>query len=545
MPHSPFTRLLGAFIVAAYFFFLLWPDERLHLWGWRGLVTAPFIFGYLTWWSVRSAPPEDDRAFHRTLPPGDGYAFWRTIRLHLFVVAGIALAVTVYGLTYNLGWEMISYGAAALAIPVWAWMAACGIAMSLATTSHRWRSLGYLSIFALPIFSSFWVYLISSRYEIDDTHWAWFTPWRTIALASAFLYTLVWWLVAAKHRRRLGALLGGATSMLLPWLYVYGAFMPVDRYSEIPEPPPSLISLERLPMPDVIEPSDDDRIVPYRFMKASGLRAGEYLSPYSLFIGNKRYFLNVVRTPEPLKEALLSLHEITREQRDDLTYVPVYPIFVADSEGRILSDKKAQERMLVSILPQANHFGSWHSETETGSLTTIHKSIREEPPSISLTTSSISADQWYFSTVIYSGVELPSVSAIKGGRLKLPEGGILRLLPLREDGTNFSLSFQINYRSFDQAAGPWWGRDENTNGFTGQPLIVARNSKGEARIIESPIFGERGKNFLMNWDQRDYFTGSTTDPSGKENLEFLQDSRIYILWSSQIGTKEFHLPVPE
>lgn len=37
MPHSPFTRLLGAFIVACYFLALLWPDERAHLWDWPSL----------------------------------------------------------------------------------------------------------------------------------------------------------------------------------------------------------------------------------------------------------------------------------------------------------------------------------------------------------------------------------------------------------------------------------------------------------------------------------------------------------------------------
>jgi len=231
MPYSPFTRLMAVLLVLGYALGLLYPDDRAYVWGWYAMSCLPVLLAVFVWTSVKDAPPFDDQAFHRSLPPGPGYAFWTVLRIFLVILAGIAVAVGVYCSIFHFGWRAISFGIAALTLPVFGYLAACAIAASVASSREHTKIWGWLAVLAVPVFSA----AIADRL-VDPSEQLpqqsglfYFSHFRTMTAAGVILYPLIWWLVAVRGRRALGMAFVVLTGFLMPWLYLQGDFFPLSE----------------------------------------------------------------------------------------------------------------------------------------------------------------------------------------------------------------------------------------------------------------------------------------------------------------------------
>ena len=534
MPHSPFTRLLGLFIVAAYALALLWPDERAHLWGWQGLATAPILFGIFTWWAVRGAPPRDDRAFHRTLPPGDGFAFRRVLMIHLAVLAGIALVVVIYGSWFNLGWQVISYGIAVLTLPVWAWMAAFAIGASLASSRQDWRSSGFLAVLAVPALSAAWMCWVRRDFVPEEKISVYFPPLRTIVLACGLLYPLIWWLVAVRHRRKLGIFFGAATSALIPWLYVYGDFVPYEREMH-DAPVREGITFVRHSPSGIVELPDDHRIVPFRQISVSGLGPDEFVRVHWIQMGGENHHLAEIR--EPYDRKLGGLVSFGSQ-------------FAADESGRVISGWEAMRRSIERELGPDGNFQGW-SAADGGPVASVilardesgHMRMPDEFEQ-ALTVPGVESKPWSFQGSVYQWVNVLEVAAMKGGRAYLPDGGVIELRSLFGRSGDPSLGLRIYRKCFDQFDGSWWGTEEDDGIYIPAPAVVAVDPSGHARFIPYGLAPKSGKNFLMQWQELSY-VGISMGPDYAAELERLKNSRLYVFWPKFQGTITADLPVPE
>ena len=554
MPHSPFTRFLATVIVALYALALLWPDDRAYVWGWYAMASLPIILGVFTWSAVRSAAPFDDRSFHRILPPGDGHAFFRVLWIHLLVLAGISLAVLIHCWSYNFGWQAMTYGIAMLTIPVWAFISATGLACSLASSTQHWRSMGWIAIFAMPLFSWAMMYWARSGF---DPEWpnrdVYFPQLRGVVLAAAGLYPLIWWLAAVARKRGLGILFGSATGALLPWLYVYGGFVKAPSSDDLyklaeksQERISSTLKLTRKPLPENPPPwipiSD--------LLSAEGLAEGDFVY--------LTWFLN---PPDVEKRAYMPTYEVRDEMVPENGGVRYVELTVQRSNGVIGWGQDSFWQGMRSQFPGDYKFEYWdRSLNRPSSPLVVMKPGRvvnhAQGPHTgermfgykNLTLERFKSEPWTIRVLPPAKWQLLGESETTHGKsFRLPHGGVIKMMPLElEDGGHFKIKFRHFDEELWQADGPWFGDARRyQTAWTDLRIVIADDASRTLFAVDALSYGQNSKIMLGRSSLSSFDAGANDSPEQTKRIEMLRHARVYVFLMEAKGPfEEFELPPP-
>ncbi|MES2657069.1 MAG: hypothetical protein V4689_00555 [Verrucomicrobiota bacterium] len=539
MPHSPFTRFFGLAIVLAYALILIWPYDNSFSWGWQLMIALPFVIAVFSWSAVRDAPPFDDLAFHRTLPPGDGFAFRRVLAIHGRVLLGIALAVIAYGWLVNFGWQTISYGIVFLTLPVWAVMGAGGIAASLSSSRQYGRTWGYVAIFVIPIFSMTGIYLQRNYLEPEMSGEFYLSAPRTMVLAGALLYPLVWWLVAVKRRRALGFGLGTAIGALMPWIFVYGGFVEAPGRDDWEQPVKSQVTISRkagIPAEGKWIPLDD-------VISISGLRQGEYINHLGFWARNGPRDVNSVDL---------------RLIPDDPGQVDDDPRYFDRVAGRFEGDhiewgERALWNHLRKQIPSHETFDFRDGKTDVPTHPAFLRPgesvfSRSKDGKLHENRPKLTAEQFTSATWIQSngGVfrmeKAGEVDVATGGTCRLSGGGVLRVSPLKQDGDRFYISFRQYYQDLWQADGPWLEDDDANRNWGGEPWIIAVDESGKHAFALPLRYSNDSKVMFGRISQTVFDAGEAKTREQLAHLEVLRGCRLYIFWSRMTGKLAREVP---
>ncbi|RYD75941.1 MAG: hypothetical protein EOP84_17550 [Verrucomicrobiaceae bacterium] len=599
MPYSPFTRFLGCVLVALVLLGLLWPDDRALEWAWHGTGAMAVLLAIFTWSAVKNAPPLDDRAFQHCLPPGANRAFFRMVWIHVLVLAGVSFAVILYCALWNFGWRAMSWGVVMLAIPAWALMSAVGVASSAGTSQQHWKSAGWFAIFAPPVFSwvvLYWMYENAEKYVPEAVY---FTPLRTVVLTAAVLYPLVWWLIAARKRRGLGLILGGATSALLPWLMVYGDFVKDER-QYVPQEVRARfagtgsVTVSRKPFAG----SDRDYIGVEDLIDVQGLAEGEFTC-VKMFArrGEKEENVSEIYTIEVSHDDLFSpprtsLPELLRGgsgdlmslNHMDLTGTFVYPIetvgigpsavptIVGKLGGKIVWGSEAVGLSMRRLLPSVETFvyrkAGYHSypslpgrrlvvENRDESGRRFDERPAERPYDESNPKSDLAKPWFARMSRPTSWKLLGSCLARDGGTFRIDGKGTLQIVPLAQqpDGQE-AIEVRRYFESLWQAQGPWFGDEKPTNNWSEYELaLVAIDEAGKSARVFSDFYllDEFGREKKQDWekvmlgeyDRTLIFNDDGLNGLNKEDIEILRKSHLYVL-ECRVShfSRDVELPVP-
>jgi len=560
MPYSPFTRFLACVLVALVALGLLWPDDRTFEWATYGTGAVAILVAVFTWSAVRNSPPLDDRAFQHCLPAGPGRAFFRVIWIHLLVLAGAALAVLVYCAVWNFSWRAASWGVVMLTVPAWALMSAMGVASSAGSSQQHWKSTAWFAILAMPLFSAgllYWLNLGVEKYEPANVY---FTPLRTMALTAATLYPLVWWLVAARKRRTLGLLLGGATSALLPWLVTYGDFVKVSANANTELPPSA--AAERLTLSRKPFAGSDKPWIPVEdLLDVQGLAEGELTSvTIGVRLGNDR------------DREYLTTYEVRDESHPESGGIRYVAAVASKQDGKIVWGAEAVNQRIRSLLPAVETFEYWEpslnrpatppvvrnpaaprfrrvdSPDEADPAAALEHELAEERPYYKrLTPEGFRAMPW--SLWVQSPTTwklLGSCLATEGTSFRLEAGGKLKVSPLVQspEGKD-SLSIRNYFELPWQTKGPWFG-PEMTAGYSGVAIqLVAVDESGKhAYLIDRLNYdGNNGKVMLGMYDRAVFRVDGADNAAEWKRIEMLRKSRLYVFASASTGfNREVDLP---
>lgn len=529
MPHSPFTRYLASGIVAAYAAVLLWPDPRAHVIGSYILGAMPFFIALFTWSAVRDLPPLDDHAFHRTLPTDDARVFRRTLRLHGMILAGITLAVVVCCLLLNFGWYMISYGFAVLTVPVWAFMAACGVATSAATSSHHRKSWAYLAIFVVPLLSALVAYRLWDHQELEPYYEI--GQLRRAALTGAILYPFCWWLIAVRRRRTLGLCLGMAIGSLMPWRFISGKFDHVIDF------PPAYLDEEAHKKSPVRITRKADMPGEGKWVRADsvldvqGLREGEFLDLTGISFAGKT--ADVFEIPDDPAVAAAGVYE-----------------------GRLLVGRFGGEEARWGARPVWDHlrkqipahetFQYWNPKQNVPAHLAFLKEgepgpvIRDPrgyftrkplPPAWDgvkrLTAGPL---KWVWAEAFHME-KVGEVSAEDGGTCRLPEGGVIRLSGIHETGSGYYITLRNYFEDVWRSDGSWLDRKSLDVFGEQEPWVIAVDESGKHTFALGPWnevnFHEIPLGSLL---ERYVQIGSATSPAEIARIEMMRKCRLHVFW---------------
>lgn len=544
MPLSPFTRIFGLAIVAAYFLAVLWPDESAALWGWQTMIALPIVIGLFSWSAVRDAPPFDDQAFHRVLPPGDGVAFRRVLMIHGMVLAGIAVAVIIYCRIYNFSGSAMAYGIAILTIPVWTLMAASGVANSLSTSRQSGITWPYLGIFAIPALSAFLICWLRDHPDFADFRksYRYRYPLReglsTIAVAGAVLYPIIWWLVAVKRRRALGLGLAIATGLSIPWMY--GAAM--HRGPRDEPPVKSHVTITR----KASVPADGKWIRVNETLSVDGLRKGEFAD---LDLSVNQNGLSAYEVPDDPAEVGVHQSSIIAGRFED---------------GTLSWGETAAWHHLRSQVPSLETFQFWWSQRESvpthlaflrpgktalfggpyGDTSRKPASIRQKK-----TEAEFSSTKWdLWSPGVFIFEKAGEVDVSDGGTCKLPGGGILRVNPLKQEGKGSSISFRRYYEDPWQSGGePWFGLKSPENRWTARPWVIAVDPTGKHAFALPSAFPVGQDQKVMLGQFMDYllYTGEAKTADELARVEMLRHCRLHIFWPEWVAPLQREILPPQ
>ncbi len=525
MPHSPFTRFYGLVIVAACFLALLWPDDHSYILGWQTLITAPLLIGIFTWSVVRHAAPFDDLAFHRTLPPGDGFAFRRVLGIHGLVLAGLALAMVAYCWSMNFGWQVMSYGILVLTLTAWALMTASGIAASLSSTRQWGRTWGYLAIFVVPVFSATWILFQRPYFDPEAQGKFYLSAPRTMALAGALLYPLVWWLVSVKRRRWLGFGLGAAISAMMPWIYIYGGFFKVPERDGWEPPVSSHVTIAR----KAVIPNEGKWLPVEDVISISGLRSGEFINHWGFWVRTGDDKIN------------LDHREIPDDPAQADAGAVVAPIIAGRFEGdEIQWGARAAWSHLRKQVSSHETFGFWNGKPNVRTHLAFQQSTAEE----------FTSAPWQqpFAGVFRLG-KVGEIDAERGGTCRLPGGGILKISPLQQHDSRFSISFRQYFEHLWHAEGTWFEADDVNRSYGSDPWVIAVDESGKHAFALSPLdfgYAPNSKLLFAGVSRSVFNAGEAKTREEIARMEMLRHCKLHVFWprlTARLGQEV--LPPPQ
>lgn len=506
MPLSFLTRLRGAIIVATFIFALFCLNGVALVWfAGTTLLVLPLLIWLLVSNSVRDAPPFDDSAFHRTRPVTNGQVFSHLVGFHLLVLAVVLAVLLAYCWWSNLGWREISTGMLSISVPWFALVSLFGIVASLATSRQHSKAWGFLALLLIPVLSFlgvFWYPATQGRHVF----------WPSLAgmlLAAAALYPPVWWLVAVKRRWLAGNLLGMAIGIAIPWLSL-AAQLPdswMDGHDRWRTPGLAILRLK-----EPAEAMTAGQAVASRVLEVRGLGPDEFIQIHDMTLAGS--------SSEPV------LSEMSQAG------------FSADENGRWIPMSASLIRVAGVPFSAAENLPVWQTSGVHGnrhrleggaflsSRSPYHNRGREP---LSAATQAL---PWFVSGSTYRWVKVIDAPTTDGGRSRLPSGGRMRLFPLKEDRGDFAITLRVTESP-----------RKEFRSYTQPPVIVARDSRGGARILELNLVNEC-PGFLV--ETCDYeFRGSPTSADRLEKLAILRDARLEVYWPEFRGHFQLTLPSPQ
>jgi hypothetical protein len=539
MPHSPFTRFLACVLVVLAALGLLWPDDRTFEWATYGTGAVAILLMIFTWSAVKSTPPLDDRAFHQCLPPGANNAFFRTIWIHLLVLSGVAIAMLVYCAVWNFSWRATSWGVVMLTVPAWALMSAVGVASSAGSSQQHWKSTAWFAILAMPLFSAGLLYWLNQGVQSHEPGVFYFTPLRTTVLTAATLYPLVWWLIAARKRRALGLLLGGATGALLPWLLTYGDFVKVPGNTNDDVFPPSAAA-ERLTLSRKPFAGSEQPWIPVEdLIDLQGLAEGEYTS-----------VMMSVRTGNDHEREALQTFEIRDESHPEGNGLRYGWAVASKQDGKVVWGAGAVNQRIRSLLPAVETFEYWEPSLNRPASPPVVRN----PAAPGLLLGDPTEERPYYRRISPEGfrsmpwsvwVQSPTTwkllgtcLATEGTSFRLASGGVLKISPLVQspEGKD-SLSIR-NYFEFPwQTKGPWFnpGVVRGHSGV-GVQLVAVDESGRHAYLIDGlRSEGNTEKVMLGMYDRATFHVDVADSAAEWKRIEMLRKSRLYVFASQTTG----------
>lgn len=549
MPHYRFTFLMASIIVLGYGLALLWPDEQAHVWGWRAMVCLPLLLAIFMWTAVRGAPPLDDRAFHRTLPPGDGVAFRQVLGMAMVVPVCVAVLVAIYCWKFNFGWRPLSFGVAVLTVPLVGGVAVLGLVSSLATSRSYTRVWPWLMFFAAPMFSALAMNWLTEKLDPETHRSVYFTHWRTMALAGALLYPLMWWLVAARRRLVLGGAMAFALGVLMPWLYHYGDLGPereFERRDSRQIPPLTRITVVRKEIPAV--PEWKGKIIDMdQLIGIEGLEKDEFLVGGFMSSGNS--------SADP-NRLYFRTSEVVGREEGSRKWKYGYISGGISEMGTVALGRGVVWDSLRRKIPAGMSLGCWDADldgpTRLGILApgevlegeellsyggrnrrTEARTIREE---------SLRNTQWNFygSVVKFGNAGIFPID--RGGSEKMAGGGLLRVDPLKWEDGHAIVGINCYQEDLWQADGPWPGEDQNRSIADSPWGIVVDETERQAYMIDDFRWsGER--NAMLGYKYRLKFdAGQADSPERKKRLERLPHCKLYLFTPKLSGWVRQEMP---
>lgn len=511
MPFSPSTRILRVAILAGIAAILLWPSREVHAWGASALFVLPLLIWLLTSRAVRDAPPFDDRAFHRTLPPGAGYAFWRVVRFHLFGCAGVVVIVAAYCWLNNLSWAEVIWGVAFFMIPATALVSVFSVVSSLATSRQHWGGWPYIYILLIPAATSL---LFSFRFwELDGMG-----ALVSTILASSVLFPFIWWLVAARGQRKIGAILGVMVVFMSPWFLVLlqplGSIILKSRKSQ--NQPANGITIRRICSDQTDEPDSVGTHHLFSHLTAMGLGEDEFVW-INRICSKPREGLNAGRGFDLYDEG-----------------------FATDANGRAIGDVEPFSRVFSrevpatrSLLEDSGGDAEFRSILNR-SRNPTHRSFEIYQETMNL--AGLDEQPWLLSGSVFQWRKLGDFPAIDGGRCWFPADGGIQVMPLEESGDQILLTVYVD-RSAVAPAVPMIPLESGL-------VVVAVDPGGQATVLELSATNYSGR-FLMSSVQLDCTGGYSGSQGDLIDVDQLRRSRLHVFWPEFKGTIETVLPVPD
>ncbi|MEK7951586.1 hypothetical protein [Luteolibacter soli] len=549
MPYSPFTRFFAVVLVALVAFGLMWPDDRAFQWAIYGTGTIAVLAIVFTWSVVKNAPPLDDRAFHQCLPEGLSRAFLRTMWIHLLVLAGIALAVLVYCWIWNFSWRTASWGVVMLTIPAWALMTAVGVASSAGSSQQGRKLTAWFAIFGTPVLSAVLLYFLNRGVDRPALELVYFSRLKTTALTAATLYPLIWWLVAARKRRTLGLVLGGATSALLPWLAIHGDFMKVSRELILDSRKPSA-AIERLTLSRKPFSESDETLIP----------VGDLIDIQGLAESESARVVMSIRFGEAGQPSLATFHNWeglgTFEFRNEIhageetfRYVPAT---ATNEGGKIVWGAQPGNAGIRKLLPATESFEPWSSvrlPLVPVVLNPDMEKLRERgvlqypmPTYDPRVTPETFRTKPWTAWVADPGswTLLGSCQAVEGNSFRLDQGGMIKVLPLREKSTGDDCIIVRYYFEELWQAGPWFGWETAARRSALDIALVAIDETGKhAFLIDDFDMSREMEKVMLGKYSTLFFQSDAVDPAegaaAWKRVEMLRKSRLYVFATQGAG----------
>ncbi|WP_367874471.1 hypothetical protein [Luteolibacter sp. Populi] len=535
MPHSPLTRFLAILLVVAFAVVMFWPEESAYAAAGYSLGGLMLALGIFTWSAVRGAPPFDDHAFHRSLPPGDGAAFRSVLGIHLLMIGGFVLIVLVHCLRYGFGWRAMTYGAAAVTLPVLALISLVGIISSVASARQHWRLFAWTAVVFLPLLCIYWVRWATGG--LDGERWGWnevyFPAVRTIVLTAAGLYPLIWWLVAVRRRKVLGLVFGAATGALLPWLFVYGYFVPVppsqlDPRGGAANPNPGL-QLVRKTIPE-----DSGQWLPLsELFEVKGLAEGEFAS---------LEYLTVDLDSKNRGHTLVPVWE-TRESTGDVPWSTrmVRPVTIRKLDGRIVWGEQGVWEHLRTRIPATGSFGYWSRGRSLDATLAISKPGRE----VSYTGASghgnftyrddragqLMMRPWKTAVArITRWASLGDCSLTEGGSFRMKDGGTLKVIPLSQNGLKQVVTFKMYNESLSETDGPWFGPAyRGFHDLDDALKVVMVDASGKHAFALDTLSPQPGARILLGgYYEWSFVVSPSGDLEETKRNEMMNGARLYL-----------------
>ncbi|MDB6078543.1 MAG: hypothetical protein JWO82_2290 [Akkermansiaceae bacterium] len=552
MPHYRFTFLTALVIVLGYGLALFWPNDDAYVWGWRAMICLPLLLAIFMWSAVRGAAPLDDRAFHRTLPPGDGVAFRKVLEVVALVPAGIALVVLAYCWKSGFGWRAQTLGLAMLTVPVIGAVSVLGLTASLATSRSYSRIWPWLWTFGVPVFSACGVSMLTEGLDPELRRTVYFTHWRTIAVAGAVLYPLIWWLIAARRRIVWGVALATVLGILMPWLYHYGDLGPdLDKGldgrvrlaagDEVKPPRVTQVHFIRKPMPS-LDRWKDKGIDLGDLIQIEGMEPGEFMLYGYIRIG--------VVTDDH-KRVYPRNWEIVEDEAGERRWRPAMLAAGANDEGVETFGRNVVWSALSKRLPDKYPVRYW--KDGIGSSQGLERPPRtvilrpgaglsaeeqipyspkyEPPPVNAIPEDRLKNQPWFMTAAVYRfDYPMMSVPVSRGGSMKFPRAGLVEISSLKDEGQHSVITVDLTTEDLWQADGPWPGLERPQSVMDNPWCFLVDREQGQTYIIDGLGWGSERQVMLGSRKRWIFDAGSPDSPEMKRRLERLPHCELHLFW---------------
>jgi hypothetical protein len=377
-------------------------------------------------------------------------------------------------------------------------------------------------------------------------------PWT--AIVAAFLYPPIWWLVAAKRRRVLGMMFGGLTGIVMLWPPDLGTILGqlsttshFERYQQwmaSPEAAGTKPTLKRRAFPP-----EGARWIPLdQLLEIDNLAEGEFVGLNGFATEDET--LPMVRLPVVESGPGLAMHRWS----DQLT--------AGRKNGRIVWGEKSLWEALAEEVPPHESLEGWNSgnrwesrlhvmnpgaspdqwiddwPAEDRSLLELFRDFpAEEYPRGPWKVWMGNPRRWE---------KLGDFEVSRGGSIRLPEGGILRVSPLELAPDQNIIAFQRYSPNLHHIDGIHLDPVESSETVFNYPRALLVDESGKhVFAVDSLDLDATGHQLVADRTRWTFDAGPADTDDNARRIEMLRRARIHVFWPVITGRSQyFSLPPP-